>query len=240
MNQDVIAGRNALTPVLNRDDAMREWERRQAGKAAAAQPYPQLEYLQQQAEIAATTGISNWGGSHSRYPPPPSKLSHAYQPQTIMVDDDNNSRRDAVMSNVRSAARAEGSGGVYTGSNVISSPPQAYSSNTTTTGNRYPTNYNQNQPVSSFDSIERNNVYAPMQTDPYQGYNVGPPPPSARHVTAPAQAVPPSFYGASVIPSGQINTTQGRNPFHPDNAPPLSAGPRDSRKGTSGVDSWPR
>ncbi|KAJ7467202.1 hypothetical protein FB451DRAFT_1561079 [Mycena latifolia] len=60
MNQDVIAGRNALTPVLNRDDAMREWERRQAGKPSAAQWYPQLEYLQQQAEMAAVAGTTNW------------------------------------------------------------------------------------------------------------------------------------------------------------------------------------
>ena len=44
MNQDVITGRNALTPVLKRDDAMREWERRQTGKAADVEPYPQLEY----------------------------------------------------------------------------------------------------------------------------------------------------------------------------------------------------
>ncbi|KAF9440017.1 kinase-like protein, partial [Macrolepiota fuliginosa MF-IS2] len=57
MNQDVIGGRNALTPVLNRDDAMREWERRQqGGKPAQVQPYPQLEYLQQQAEMAAAAG----------------------------------------------------------------------------------------------------------------------------------------------------------------------------------------
>ena len=66
MNQDVIAGRNTLTPILNRDDAMREWERRQAGKVTAAQPYPQLEYLQQQAEMAATTGMSNWTTSQDR------------------------------------------------------------------------------------------------------------------------------------------------------------------------------
>lgn len=33
-----------MTPVLNRDDAMRKWECRQVGKAAAAQPYPQLEF----------------------------------------------------------------------------------------------------------------------------------------------------------------------------------------------------
>ena len=53
MNQGVIAGRNALTPVMNRDDAIGEWERRQAGKAAIngsataeneeSQPPPSIE-----------------------------------------------------------------------------------------------------------------------------------------------------------------------------------------------------
>lgn len=245
MNQDVIGGRNALTPVLNRDDAMREWERRQAGKAAAAQPYPQLEYLQQQAEMAASTGLTNWS-SQTRYPPPPSKLSHAYQPQSIMVDDDNTgTRRDAVMSNVRSAARSgEGQGTVYSGANVIPSPPQAYTGNASTSGTRYPTNYSQNQPVSAFDSIDRRtdigSMYVPMQPDQYQSYNSAPPPASGRQI-APAQAVPPSFYGASVIPSGQMNSSQGRNPFQlADGSQQTVTGSKDARRGNGGIDAWQR
>ena len=117
MNQDVIGGRNALTPVLNRDDAMREWERRQQGGRTAQVPaYPQLEYLQQQAEMTAIGGNA-WAntippvvtGGHPiaqlnhvghRYPPPQlSKLSQSYHPppQTpsstsagpvILVDDE--------------------------------------------------------------------------------------------------------------------------------------------------------
>lgn len=246
MNQDIIGGRNALTPVLNRDDAMREWERRQAGKAAAAQPYPQLEYLQQQAELATSSGLSGWGGSQ-RYPPPPSKLSHAYQPQTIMVDDDNNTRRDAVMSNVRSAARSEGPPTAYTGSNVISSPPQAYASNVTSSGNRYPASYNHNhnqQAVSAFDSIDRRtdigNMYVPMQPDQFQSYSTGPPPPPTRHVAPPVQAVPPSFYGASVIPSGQMNSPQTRNPFQADGTPQVVTGSKDARRGNGSIDTWQR
>ncbi|KAF8904456.1 kinase-like domain-containing protein [Gymnopilus junonius] len=240
MNQDIIGGRNALTPVLNRDDAMREWERRQAGKAAAAQPYPQLEYLQQQAEMAASSGLTNWS-SQTRYPPPPSKLSHAYQPQSIVVDDDNsNTRRDAVMSNVRSAARSgEGQGAVYSGANVIPSPPQAYTSNATTSGNRYQANYNQNQPVSTFDSLDRRTdigaMYVPMQPDQYQTYNSGQAPAPARQIAPPAQAVPPSFYGASVIPSGQMNPSQGRNPFQlADGSQQTVTGSKDARRGTVG------
>ncbi|KIY43321.1 kinase-like protein, partial [Fistulina hepatica ATCC 64428] len=57
MKQDVIAGRNGLTPVMNRDDALLEWERRKNAKERPPpQPYPQLEYLQQQAELAAANG----------------------------------------------------------------------------------------------------------------------------------------------------------------------------------------
>lgn len=138
MNQDVIAGRNALTPVLNRDDAMREWERRQAGKPSAAQPYPQLEYLQQQAELAASGGLGGWsgggsaggaGGGTGRYQAPPSKLSHSYQP-TIIVDDD--SRREAVMSNVRSAARGDaGPSSGYNPTAMVTSPAQTYATGLT-------------------------------------------------------------------------------------------------------------
>lgn len=227
MKQDVIGGRNALTPVLNRDDAMREWERRQQGKAAAAQPYPQLEYLQQQAEIAAASGYSTWGGSHTRYPPPPSKLSHSYQPAPI-VEDDSSSRRDTVMSNVRSAA------------NAVPGQNHSFSSNTTATNNRFTGTYNQNQ-ASNFDSVDRRtdigNMYVPMQPDPYQGYNVGPPSTSVRHVAAPAQAIGSSFYGGSVIPSGQINSSQPRNPYVGDGPQGTNQGSKDVRRN---VDTWTR
>ena len=247
MNQDVIAGRNTLTPILNRDDAMREWERRQAGKVAATQPYPQLEYLQQQAEMAATTGMTNWTTSHSRYPAAPSKLSHAYQPQTVLTDEDNsNTRRDAVMSNVRTAARNDGAGGVYNTSNIISSPPQAYTNNTTTSGSRYPANYNnqvQHQVAATFDSIDRRtdvgSMYVPIQPDQYQGYPVGPPLSSARHVAPPAQTVAPSFHGTQVIPSGQLGSTQQRNPFQiGDGSQQTVTGSKDTRRGNGDV--WPR
>lgn len=244
MNQDVIAGRNALTPVLNRDDAMREWERRQSGKPSAAQPYPQLEYLQQQAEMAAASGLTSWGTSHTRYPPPPSKLSHSYHPQTIMVDDENshNNRRDVVMSNVRSAARGEGSSGVYSGSAIISSPPQAYSSNTTASGNRYTTNYGQPQQLQQsaavpFDSVDHRtdigNIYVPIQPDQYQNYSVQAPPSSARHAPPQGQAAQPSFYSSAVVPSGQTGSGPQRNPFTiSDGSQQSLSSPKDGR--------WPR
>ncbi|KAK7472731.1 dual specificity protein kinase yak1 [Stygiomarasmius scandens] len=244
MNQDVIAGRNALTPVLNRDDAMKEWERRQSGKPAVSQPYPQLEFLQQQAELAATSGLTNW--SHSaRYAAPPSKLSHSYNAPPIVVEDDggnNGSRRDAVMSNVRSAARGDGGAALYGSAGVISSPPQTYTSNTTTTGNRYMT-YSQSQqsPPSAFDSVDRRtdigNIFVPMQPDNYSTYSGQPAQASGRHVAPPAQSAAPSFYGAGVVPPSQPASNQHRNPFSMND--PSQQIPKDTRR-QSGIDAWPR
>ncbi|TFK73908.1 kinase-like protein [Pluteus cervinus] len=238
MNQDVIGGRNALTPVLRRDDAMAEWEKRQNVPGGHHQvSNPQLEYLQQQAEIASASGMTNWGHA-TRYPPQPSKLSHSYHPPPpIMIDDD---RRDAIMSNVRSAARNEGP--VYSSpTTVISSPPQAYSSSVTTTGNRYaaatyPKQTQQQQSsASGYDAMDHRadvtNMFAPMQPEQYQGYaNTS----AARHVAPPPQAAAPSFYGSAVVPPGQA--IQQRNPFS-ENPPQQST--KDVRRG-SGIDAWPR
>ncbi|KAH0827367.1 hypothetical protein J3R83DRAFT_4016 [Lanmaoa asiatica] len=190
---------------------MREWERRQAGKPPAAQPYPQLEYLQQQAELAAAGGLGAWsagsgggagaGGSGGdrtgRYQAPPSKLSHSYQP-TIIVDDD--SRREAVMSNVRSAARGDaGPSAGYNPSAMVTSPAQTYATGLggsgggggTTGGGaggpgagpgtgggggtRFQASYAQQQASNSpFDAIGQRTdigtVYVPLQPDQYQSY----------------------------------------------------------------------
>lgn len=247
MNQDVIGGRKALTPVLKRDDAMREWERRQqGGKPAAAQPYPQLELLQQQAEMAAAQGLGNWTTYpnqpqlSTRYQAPPSNLSHSYS--NMVVDDD---RREAVMSTVRQAARSEGGNNVMysSGTSVIPSPPQTYASNSTTTGNRYAATYSQQTPTSPFDTLERRPdmgaLYVPMQPDQYGPYNPANSQAGgqsgSRQVAPPAQAVPPSFYGASVVPAGQQQGAQ-RNPFNPADGLPAMSTKEGRRK--SGMDLW--
>ncbi|KAL6300442.1 kinase-like domain-containing protein [Sparassis latifolia] len=248
MNQDVIGGRKALTPVLKRDDAIREWERRQSGKAAAAQPYPQLEFLQQQAELAAAQGLTNWGQtgtSRSYHHQPTSNLAHSYHPSTSMVVDED--RRDAILSNVRSAARAEPPANMFSSnSNVIPTPPQAYSSNSTTSGNRYAATYTQPQqtPTSPFDSLDRRTdigtLYVPMQPDQYGSYsNQAAASAVARQVAPPAQAVPPSFYGAGVVPAGMA-TNQQRNPFSTADTLPTSQGQVSSKESRrkSGMDLW--
>ena len=246
--------RDALTPVLNRDDAMQEWERRQAGKQGSApQSYPQIEYLQQQAEMAAASGLPSWTQSHNRYPAPPSKLSHSYHPQTIMIDDENG-RRDVVMSNVRTTSgRSEGAN-MYGGSGpaVISNPPQTYASNTTTSGNRYAATYaqaptQQQQPSGAvgFEASDRRpevgNPYGPMQADQYQSYGTS----GAQHVAVPAQTVAPSFYGAGVVATGQVSGGQAQ-PSQQRTAFPVTdlpmSGPKEARRGGGGgsMDSWTR
>ncbi|EIW63358.1 kinase-like protein [Trametes versicolor FP-101664 SS1] len=252
MNQDVIGGRKALTPVLKRDDALKEWERRQQGKAAAAQPYPQLEFLQQQAEIAAAQGLTSWGhggGAAGRYPPPTSNLAHSYQPNAMVVDED---RRDVILSNARNAAHSDPASNLFAspGGSVIPSPPQAYASNSTTAGNRYAATYNQQGgqgSASGFDGAERRGndlgaMYAPLQPDQFGPYNAAAGGAQAqggapRQVVPPQQAVAPSFYGAGVVPAGHAigNNNQQRNPFAgPD---PSQATTKEARR-KSGMELW--
>lgn len=252
MNHDVISGRNALTPVLNRDDAMREWERRQTGKAVAAQTYQPLEYLHQQAELAAAQGFTNWNQPRNthRYPAPPSSLSQSYQP-TIIVDDPSD-RREVVMSSVRSAARGEQQS-LYGASNSanLASPPQAYVGNVNTRyGNSYSQQpeqgqqqHQQQQANAPFDALDRGrdiaSIYVPMQPDQYHG-PYGPTTQNSEHrgttqagVTGGAQ----SFYNPGVVASG---ATQ-RNPFvgSAQNSPPIVA-QRDGQRAANGMDIWPR
>lgn len=253
MNHDIISGRNALTPVLNRDDAMREWERRQAGKAAAAQPYPQLEYLQQQAELAAA-GMTNWGQARThRYAAQPSSLSQSYQPTTSMVMDESD-RRDAILSNVRNAARADQTPqSSYGSSNTanLSSPPQAYSGASATATTRYTGSYPQQlQSTSPLDTIDRRadigNLYVPMQPDQYQSYaqtNQASPSHaqthhdiSSQHATVQQSNVAPSFYGPAVVASGGVPNNGHRNPFSGSTQGMINNGQRDAQRS----DLWPR
>ncbi|EKM54418.1 uncharacterized protein PHACADRAFT_258251 [Phanerochaete carnosa HHB-10118-sp] len=240
MNQDVIGGRKALTPVLKRDDP---WERRQSGKGAPTQPFAPLETL----EMAASQGYwghygsQNQGSSrYSQQPPqqPTSNLAHSYT--SMQVDDD---RRDQVMSTVRSAARTDAGQNVLYGgasTNVIPSPPQAYNSSSTTTGNRFAATYAQQTPASPFDSLDRRadmgQLYAPMQPDQYGPYS-GAASSSSRPVAQPAQAVQPSFYGPSVVPSGHQASGVQRNPFGQADSMQNTLSSKEARR-KSGMDLW--
>jgi len=246
---------------------MKEWERRQSGKATTAQPYPQLEFLQQQAELAAASGITSWQQPASRYQPAQSSgLAHQYHPPAAIVVDDE--RRDAIMSNVRATAQGQN----YI-SNPIANPPAAYTGSTATTGGRFAVTYpqqpvagtqpqsqqhpqpspqqqrqqQQQSPTSPFDSLERRpdmgGLFVPMQPDhfaPYTGTSVA----GGRSAVAPpAPAVPPSFYDSSV--AQQASTGSQRNPFSGDTSPgggaPGNGGTNvaKDRRG-SGIEFWPR
>lgn len=75
------SGTRNLTPVLNRDEAIREWERRQSGhgkkSSLANASYPQLEYLQEQAELAAMGG-QGWMVPGPYGPPPSHHSGHSH------------------------------------------------------------------------------------------------------------------------------------------------------------------
>lgn len=246
-------GRNALTPVMQRDDAMREWERRQSGKAhPPPQTYPQLEYLQQQAELAAASGM-NWSTATSARPYQPSSLAYQSQPVSSEQDRVNATMRDAVMSSVRNAARQEPSSNSLSQAGIISAPPQAYTGVTTTGAttapNRFATTaYPPN--ATSYDSSLYDNrneaagsLYLPIQTQQFPSYSsntVGslshPQQQQSSRLNLPQSptASSTSFYGAGVVPSGQPFASNQGSPN-----PPQQGLPKDSRR-TSGMDVWQR
>ena len=268
MSQDVISGRNALTPVLNRDDAIKEWERRQSGKAAAAQPYPQLEYLQQQAELVAASGIASWQQPATRYQPTQSSgLAHQYHPPAAIVVDDE--RRDAIMSNVRATAQGQ----TYMSSSTISNPPAAYTGASTTAGSRFTVTYppqppaasqsqsqqhaqpsqqqqqqQQQSPTSPFDSLDRRpdmgGLFVPLQPDHYQPYTGASVAGARGPATSSQPAVQPSFYDPAV--AQQANAAPQRNPFSGDTSSSGGSAPGSGGANTtkdrrgSGMEFWPR
>jgi dual specificity protein kinase YAK1 len=86
---DPAGNRSALTPVLNRDDAIREWERRNtahlghAKRASIAPGNPQLDFLQEQAEMMGQVWSNQYGGNgmHAyRMQPPPPVLESSGRP----------------------------------------------------------------------------------------------------------------------------------------------------------------
>lgn len=152
-------GRNTLTPVLKRDE--REWVRQNQAGGPPQSTYPQLEYLQQQAERMPNTwgprmyhssGGSggqkmplnvNTSGSQQSHSGPQSATQFQPPPAAILVDSQERpvGLRD-VMTSVRSAAGSGiGSGQSLDTSGVsssISTPPLAYTSSTgSNAGHRY-------------------------------------------------------------------------------------------------------
>lgn len=230
-----------LTPVMNREDAMKEWERRQTGKHSH-NPYQPLEYLQQQAELLPT-----WNTASRGYILP---TSGPYQTQSGQsgANLEGGTRlglRD-VMSSVRSAASAG---------------TDAY--NTTPTS-RYPPSSFQQQPQQApsagYESFEQRApsadmaaMYVPLQPSQApipQSQNRQPPRPPIGAPPAPSPSGN-QFYGASAVPAGlatgpvQQQQQQQRGLYGvPAGASPIM-GPGQSAlngdgRGTNGMDVWQR
>jgi len=215
-------GRNTLTPVLNRDDPMKEWESRRQG-GGKRQHYPELEYLQQQAELANSSGLGGWPSTgqntSSRYPP----MTH----DPIGGKQGASGLREVSMSASR-APRYD-----HPASASISSPPQAYSNNASS--NRYSTQAYQQSPVGPYEGYEARHdamasLYAPLQ--PQGGPN---------NPVSPTTGANSSFYGSAVVSAGQAaGPNQQRNPYSGPGTNGDGTGQGQSGKRLNGMDVWPR
>lgn len=217
--------RNTLTPVLNREEAILEWERRASGQKQPPGPaYPQLEYLQQQAELAA----SNWnsaGASSGSRRYQPSSLSHFQSPPSAVTTDtsSNKHHRDQSMSmggmrdiSMGSLSRpTTGPGTAYDqGSAHLSTnlppPPQAYSGGSSSGRYGTSTSSYQQGPSSPYDAYDQRDglgtLYTPMQpTSLSGGGQQSPYVPGGNGNGAPSAN---AFYGGGVVSTPQ---TQSRN-----------------------------
>lgn len=221
--------RNTLTPVLNREEAIKEWERRQTGKRAH-QPYPQLEYLQQQAELASSSWPQQQPGQQPGrfampFNAPPAAVVHDIQDKGGMRGGPVRYDQQPYVSGVNRYAGGGGGG----------SQAGGYQAN-----NGYD-NYDRGDPMGS--------MYAPLQPTQYYGPGAGSGGGGGGGATRGPVSPPSSntsFYGGGVVPSGQPH----RNPFQPGQGQGgAPAGPGQGQtspqtgpggKRMSGMDAWPR
>jgi dual specificity protein kinase YAK1 len=243
MGSDLSGIGRHLTPVLNRDDAIKEWERRQSGKHSH-NPYQPLEYLQQQAELLPT-----WNTASRGYITPSSGPYHTQSGQSgASLESGTRPGLRDVMSSVRSAANAGA---------------EAYNTTPTT---RYPppSTYQQQQQAptpTGYDSFEQRAPSADMASMyvPLQPSQAPMPLSQTRQLPRPAIAAPPAsspsgnqFYGASAVPVGlatgpvqQQQQQQQRGLYGiPTGASPIM-GPGQSAlngdgRGMNGMDVWQR
>jgi dual specificity protein kinase YAK1 len=170
---DPGGGRSPLTPVMNREEMMREWERRQqqqqngaAGKRASVNQPWQLEYLEGQA-----AELGGWGHmpSTQRFGLPPSGFVPPPQPLSVIVDD--GSGRNSHQTDDHRGFPSSPAGA------SIMSPPQAYSGASA----RYPAYPSQGP--SSYDAYDHRDGLAtlvqPLQ--PQQSYDPRHAPAATQH-----------------------------------------------------------
>ncbi|KDQ21704.1 hypothetical protein BOTBODRAFT_26131 [Botryobasidium botryosum FD-172 SS1] len=251
INMDVSGiGRNTLTPVLNRgEEPLREWERRQSGKNQPAGPaYPHLEYLQQQAELAAhhwnTGGGARYQGGGGGGGQPP---IHFQSPPTAVLHDSQDHGRSGLREVAMAPSRAPASARYDPASSSasLSTPPQAYSAGSTS-GNRYvgaAAGGYQQSPTVPFDTYDHRDgmgtLYVPLQPHQYQNYSSTSS--STHQPSIPANNAPSSFYGSAVTAAGGGAPSNGQRNLFPATAQSSQsqAGAKDTRR-PNDMDIWPR
>ena len=242
--------RNTLTPILNREEAIREWERRRAGNAPPPSSYPQLEYLQQQAELAP----ANWSGPSTNHPRryvphQPSSLQFQSPPSAVVSDSSRHllekntgPLRDITLSTSRTTAAANSYEPNSHHHPLPNAPPQVYTSssvpsrfvaNTST----YSSPQAQNNALDSFDHRDgMGTLYAPLQP------NVLPSqtqqqllPSSSNNNGNPLVATASSFYGGRVGVPNQQQSIYTQQPPQTGHQSPLNPPPQAHQ-----VDMWSR
>ncbi|KZT52262.1 kinase-like protein [Calocera cornea HHB12733] len=251
-------GRNSLTPVLNRDDAMREWERRHGAGGQAAtggkrtsqqnQFSHTLDYLAEQAELQSQN-LGRWASQTAHhYPRQSSNYQAPTTPQTsyqgaATYHTPSSQVKHQAPGTTQEAWEYEAAHWRPTGAAPavqITSPPQAYASNSATTS-RYPataaaapaTYQSPTVPYDTYDVRDgMGTLYAPMQPQPYQqpGSSTG----------QPQQNL--SFYGSGVVPSGALPSTPTRAQYSNATSPTVPQSThthqssKDSTRRMSGID----
>lgn len=232
-----------LTPVINRDDAMKEWERRQTGKHSH-NPYQPLEYLQQQAELLPT-----WNTASRGYIPASSGLYHPQSGQsgTSLESGTRLGLRD-VMSSVRSAANA-GVDAYNTTPTTRYPPPSTYQQQTQQPQQPTSAGYESfEQRAPSADMASMYVALQPLQAPIPQSQNRQAPRPPIGAPPAPSPSGS-QFYGAGAVPAGlatgPVQQQQQRGIYGvPTGASPIIAPGQSTLngdgRGMNGMDVWQR
>lgn len=206
---------SSMTPIINRDEAMREWERRnKAGgtvmpgatsghqKRNSWQQYPQLEYLQEQAERAASQSYMNQARGYApQQPPPPAPASNL----NVVIDPNTNLNMNMGHMNMRqgyydgygappSATGNGDMGALY----VPLVPPQPHQNSMNMYNSQPPT-------PSSYQSP--NTATAPVNTNAYM---IPPPQPQVQPPAAPQSNLVRSYSNSNTAYYDPRYPRQGR------------------------------
>lgn len=176
------SGHRNLTPVLNRgDDPYREWERRQQGGGAGGghskkssihhASYPQLEYLQEQAELAAMGGSWMMPGQYTN---PQIGGGHRSRPSTTAAGVGGYQMQPHISGASGAPTSPATSGYHHRQASEYELPPPNTSPSSSGRASYLPafpppaaTTSGQPQPFDPFDTPSAGMMYTPIQSSPY-------------------------------------------------------------------------